>query len=107
MIGETPTACGSSKRWPLAEKYGSYCRTGLPLLLTMVLPLAIQRMVFLAASGSDSALIFLTKVWPAPSEYSTDTSIGIFLSGVLGASPSCSSRMMLQAPAAVAPQAIP
>ena len=58
-----------------------------------------------AFAPSGSACTFLTRTFPLPSEYSTLTWIGMAFVGsalsTLGASRSCCSRMMLQAPSAL------
>src|ERR1051325_5247813 len=102
MTDVTPTSIGSSNRWPDGLKYGSYCLTGFPLLLKIVLPLAIQRIGPCGVSGS--ACIFLTITLPSPSEYSKEACSG-------GCSPgaswlTCFSRMTAQAHAGCLPQMV-
>src|SRR4051812_43105877 len=91
------------------EKYGSYCITGLPLLLRIVRPVPIQRnfgvvstvVIVYVPSGftlhclarPGSVCTFFIATWPSPSEYSNEY---WSLDGVPDASPACTcvSRVM-------------
>src|SRR4051812_7698264 len=70
MIGVTPvcTTVASSSKLDVALKNGSYCLTGVPLLLKTVRPVPTQRgTVGVCGSGSACTLIIATR--PNPSEY--------------------------------------
>ena len=50
-MGLTPDSLSNSKEWESLKK-GSYCRTGLPLLLKIVQPLPTQRGLAVGDAGS-------------------------------------------------------
>ena len=70
VIGGGGDAVGFRHSQPkLGLKAGSYCHTGLPLLLSTVRPFTIQRA--LPVSGSGSACTFFIKAVPLPSAHSS------------------------------------
>src|SRR4051812_29138652 len=104
MIDVTPTSSctsPSAQHVGRALKYGSYCLTGLPLLLKTVLPLTIQRCGPPVTSGS--ARLRFINTDPEPSEHSNAICSRLSAVGSVrrlrATSAACSSRVMVQLPA--------